>query len=40
MKLVDSSKILTDKTENRENVSSLEVVKVVLLRWNLVQNQY
>ena len=32
MKLFDSSKTLTDKTENRENVPSFEVVKVVLLR--------
>ena len=39
MKLFGSSKILIDKTENGENVPSLQVVKVVLVRCNLTENQ-
>ena len=31
---------LKDKTKNRENVPSLEVVEVVLVQCNLVDNQY
>ena len=40
MKLFGSTKKLTDKTKNREKVSSLEVVEVVLVLCNLVDNQY
>ena len=39
MKLFGSSKILIDKTENGENVPSLQVVKEVLVRFNLTENQ-
>ena len=35
-----AQKKLTEKTKNREKVSSLEVVKVVLVHCNLVDNQY
>ena len=40
MKLFHSKKILTEKTNNRENVPSHAVIKVVLLKSNLVENQY
>ena len=40
MKLFGSTKNLIDKTKNRENVPSLEVVGVVLVQCNLVDNQY
>ena len=29
-----------DKTKNGETVSSLEIVEVVFVKWNLVDNQY
>ena len=40
MKLFGSSKISILKTENGENVPSLQVLKVVLVRCNLIENQY
>ena len=40
MKLFGSTKKLTDKTKNEENVLSLEVDEVVLVQCNLVDNQY
>ena len=40
MKLFGSTKELTDKTKNGEIVPSLEVFEVVLVRYNLVDNQY
>ena len=40
MKLFSSSKNLTDKTKNGENVPSFEVVEVVLVYCNLVDNHY
>ena len=40
MKLFGSTKKLIDKTNNRENVSSFEVVEVVLVQCGLVDNQY
>ena len=39
MKLFGSIKKLMDKTKNRENVPSLEVVDVVLVQFNLIDNQ-
>ena len=39
MKLFDTKKII-DKTKKRENLPSLEVVEVVLVQYNLVDNQY
>ena len=39
MKLFGRIKKLTDKTKNRENVPSLEVVDVVLVEFNLIDNQ-
>ena len=39
MKLFASTKKLIDKTKNRENVLSLDVVEVVLVQWNLYQNE-
>ena len=35
-----STKKLIDKTKYGENLLTLEVVEVVLLQWNLVDNQY
>ena len=35
-KLFGSTKILTDKTKNGENVQSPEVVEVVLVKCNLI----
>ena len=40
MKLFGSTRKLTDKTKNGEEVPSLEVVEVVLVQCNLVNNQY
>ena len=40
MKLFGSTKNLIDKTKNRENVPSHEVVEIVLVQSNLVDNQY
>ena len=40
MKLFGSTKQLIDKTKNRENVPSLEVVQAVLVHCNLVDIQY
>ena len=40
MKLFGSTKKLTDKTKNEENVPSLEVIEVFLVQCNLVDNQY
>ena len=40
MKLFGSTKKLTDKTKKGENFKSLEGVEVVLLKLNLVNNQY
>ena len=40
MKLFGSSKISILKTENGENEPSLQVLKVVLVRCNLIENQY
>ena len=39
MKLFGSTKKLIDKTKDRENVPSLEVVEVVLVQCNLADNQ-
>ena len=40
MKFFGSTKKLIDKAKNGENSPSLEVVKVVLVQYNLVDNQY
>ena len=40
MKLFGSTKKLIDKTKNEENVLSLQVAEVVLVKFNLVDNQY
>ena len=40
MKIFGSTKKIIDKTKNGESVPSLEVVKVVLVRCNLVGNQH
>ena len=40
MKLFGSTKKLIKKTQNGQNVPSLEVVEVVLVQCNLVDNQY
>ena len=40
MKLLGSTKELTNKTKNGKNVSSLEVAGVVLVKCNLVDDQY
>ena len=39
MKLLGSTKKLVDKRKNRGNVPSLEEVEVVLVQYNLVDNQ-
>ena len=39
IKLFGSTKTLIDKTKNRKNIASLEVVEIVLLQYNLVDNQ-
>ena len=40
MKLFDSTKTFIDKTKNGEKVPGLEVAEVVLVQFNLVDNQY
>ena len=40
MKLFGSIKNLIDKTKNGEKVPTIEVAEVVLVRCNLVHNQY
>ena len=40
MKLLGITKKSIDKTKNGENVPSLEVVEIVLVQYNLVDNQY
>ena len=40
MKLFDSTKKIIDKTNNGENVPSLEEVEVVLAQYNLADKQY
>ena len=40
MKLFGSAKELIDKTKNGENVQSLAVVELVLVQYNLVDNQH
>ena len=40
MKLFGSTEKLIDKTKNRENIQSLDVVEAVLVQCNLVDNQY
>ena len=39
MTLFDSTRKSIVKTQNGENVSSIKVVEVFLLRWNLVDHQ-
>ena len=39
LRLFSSTKKLIKKTKNGENVSSLKVVEVVLVQYNLVHNQ-
>ena len=40
MKLFGSTKKLINKIKNREKVTSYEAVEVVLIQFNLVDNQY
>ena len=40
IKLFGSTKKLSDKTKNGENVPTLEMVAAVLVQCNLVDNQY
>ena len=40
IKLFGSTKKLIEKTKNEEKVSSLQTVEVVLIQFNLVDNQY
>ena len=40
IKLFGNTKKLIDKTNNGENVPSFEVVEVVLVQFNLVDNQF
>ena len=40
MKLLGSTKKVVDKNKNSENVQKLEYVEVVLVRYNLVKNDY
>ena len=40
MKLIGSTRKLIDKTKNKENFQSLEVVEAGLVQCNLVDNQY
>ena len=40
MKVFGSTKKLIGKTKNGEKVPSLEAVEVVLVQWNLLDNQY
>ena len=39
-RLFGSTKKLIDKTENRENVPSLEAVEIVLAQYSLEYNEY
>ena len=40
MKLLGNTKILMNKTKNRQNVPKHKVVEVVLVQCNLLDNQY
>ena len=40
MKLFGSAKNVIDKTKNGDKLASLEAVEVVLVKCNLVDNQY
>ena len=40
MKLLGSTKIKIIKGENCENVPQLEITELVLVHWNLVNNDY
>ena len=40
LRLFGSTKKLIDKTENRENVPSLEAVEIVLAQYSLEYNEY
>ena len=40
IKLFGSTKKLIEKTKNRKNIPSLEVIEVVLVQCNLADNQY
>ena len=40
MKMFGSTKKVIDKTENREEVPTLEVTEVFLVQCNLLDNQY
>ena len=40
MKLFDSTEKATEKTQNGENMPSLEVFEVVLVQCNLADNQH
>ena len=40
MQLFGSKEKIIDKTKNGENVPSLELVEVVLMEYNLVDNEY
>ena len=40
MKLFGSTKKLIEKNKNREKLPSLQVLKVVLVKCNLVHNKY
>ena len=40
MRLFGNTKKIIDKTKNRENVQSLEELKIVLVEFNLIDNQY
>ena len=40
MRLLGSTKKVSDKDKNGENVPKLEYVEVVLVHWNLVKNDY
>ena len=40
MKLFESTRTLIDKTKNGENVTRLEVIKIVLIQCKLVDKQH
>ena len=40
MRLFGNTKKIIDKTKNRENVQSLEQFEIVLVEFNLIDNQY
>ena len=40
MRLFGNTKKIIDKTKNRENVQSLEELEIVLVEFNLIDNQY